>query len=435
MQLLELPVELLDLICEALYDDDDECEARITRLNACSLLRVSLVSKTLRQIVRPWIFKEVRLQYPSHRANLLLRTLHALPSYGHYIQYLYLWNRQKQWSGSLDDLGFLFSVLNNLRELYAPLFPPGILRNVLKDFRSCSTLQYLCLDGSSYGVRDLFELLSFPCMSRFYLFSFDDTACCQDEPHQSIHAPLTELDLEQSQIGQPLFGHIMSRCSRLEQLRCLVPFPCAAERIADEWAVTWVGSSVLVPRPISMNFLSLQICEFKETLTELHVLTSRQTWTGHDGSKLDLREFVRLERLSASSSCFFMATNFENDRLGFHELLPPSLVNLDVVWGPESGIFFQVPTDGTSIEDQVRLFREREDGKMNNHNWIIDLALQKTSQLDRLRSIDFHESMLLPGRPGIFDLEDWQLPAPVAQEFISAHIDLRVSYRCSISLQ
>ncbi|KAH7116114.1 hypothetical protein B0J11DRAFT_510456 [Dendryphion nanum] len=428
MVLLDLPEELLDLVCEAIHDDDDEIEARMVKNRSPNLLNFALTSRFIYKIASTWLQREVRIHHPSPRADALLQRLRETPSEGNRIRSLFIWNKEDAYTGDSSELDFLLKAAVNLHELYVPFFPSRALSSSLLDekLECAKTLELICLDGNhSYGIADLFRMLSFPRLQSFQIFRFNDTECCADLPCQLPLLPLTCLRLTSCQIGMPMFDAIISSCSKLQQLEFLLPFPEQVHEVPDSWNITWASARVFIPLTLSMLPIAVRLNRFKDTLTELHILTNRQFWQDHDGTKLDLSDFKSLKFLWASSNCFFHCSSEESARQGFYRLLPSSLCYLDMVWGQDSGIFF--PNPGVPLP-LIRIWYQREFEGDNDHTWILELARQKKTHLPRLREVEFHEDMMQPLGEGVHEMSDWK-PSTVMNEFASAGITLTVMYR------
>ena len=332
MTLSNLPVEILDLVCQHLYDDPGDGYPPC----APSLLHAALSCACLRDISRPWIFREVKFCHPSNRADRLLRTLREKPSYGKFVHHAVVWNRESDentiYTGSKDELSYMFSTMSNLRDLYAPLFPPEVVGAMLLVSNTAfrDTLEYFCINGSKLNVFQLFELLSYPQLLHVTLFAFQDIDCCPCDrlPHL-LPLRLVSLTLESCQIGFPMLEAIVGKSTNLEVLDVPLPLPCPSRRTSDRGGVM-TGPGVSISLPMSMRPLSDLLTRFTHSLTELTLRKFRQSWNGHDKSRLDLQHFNVLRSASLADGCFFPCSTVGRDRQGFTSLLPESLENLEV---------------------------------------------------------------------------------------------------------
>lgn len=327
MPLLKLPVELLDLIIECIHTESSEAHT----LSLRPLLDTTLACSALRNVAQPWIFREIRLSFPSNRAELLLRSLRENPLFGNYIQHLIIWDRSEEFEGNAEDLSSLFSHLTNLRQLYAPLFPPSALSPILlsTSYAVRDSLEFLVLDGSSLTTWDLLTLLSYPHLRHFTAFGFDDVECRNLYPEVLQSLRLASLGLASSQIGLPLMQRLLEQCSDLEHLDFIIPVPPTSSYIRRTGGIL-TAASVSCPISLSMTPVQTLLDPFQDTLVELNIRSGRQLWQGQDKIRLSLRKFGALKKLLATSSCFFTPSSLVENKKSFYELLPPSLVELEV---------------------------------------------------------------------------------------------------------
>ena len=283
MKLVELPTEVLDLICEAIFDDEDEFEARVERNHSPNLFNLALTCRQLSKIAIQWVQREVRIRHPSGHAKALLQRLAVSPSDGDRIRALFITNQHKEYVGDPSELDFLIKTAVNLHDLYVPQIPARATKKTLMDksLECAKTLENICLDASGeYSIDNLFHLLSFPRLRGLQIFRFDDHECRTDIAYPLPPLRLKNLRLTSCQIGMPLFDKIMSRCSKIQELEILLPLPGKAQKISDSWDETWASPRVLIDSTLSMVPISLRLEHFRDSLVELHLLTGRQVYKG-----------------------------------------------------------------------------------------------------------------------------------------------------------
>ena len=68
----------------------------------------------------------------------------------------------------------------------------------------------------------------------------------------------------------------------------------------------------------------------RETLVELNLIDVGTRWPDHDGSRLDLRGFTCLKKISLCATCVFIPNGSWDGRKGLGELLPKTIEEIDV---------------------------------------------------------------------------------------------------------
>jgi hypothetical protein len=198
---------------------------------------------------------------------------------------------------------------------------------------------------------------------------------------------------------------------------------------------------------MSMALINTALSRCERTLCTLHLNVDRQIWMAHSGTKLDLRSLTALSDISCPSSLFFHPSHFGVERAGFYKLLPPSLerltvlhltllllnhslTSLQLMFGPDSGIFFPSPDSGW--EEDFEIFREKDTDRLYDDTWLRELVLNKHSSFSELHHVDLIDldqkySRTLPWEPK--RRKHFFGPMDITDAFQAADISLRIEIR------
>ena len=138
-------------------------------------------------------------------------------------------------------------------------------------------------------------------------------------------ASLLYLDVGYTDIGQKEMRDLLKYPRALQRLRCSPPgFVYSAPSERSTLVPLCPGRFLWVLRPVKRSLVQLDMCTAYEP-----------RWDSHDGSRLSLRDFTLLNKLSILSLFLFTEHRFGSARSLVH-LLPASLEELHVRHPPET---------------------------------------------------------------------------------------------------
>ena len=182
-------------------------------------------------------------------------------------------------------------------------------------------------------LNDLCSFMGMSSLSRIIIHDIDSASIVSKPeytsmPHSTLHrgAMLSLLDLGRAHIPPLELCKALKLASSITKLRCAMP---GVEKVKDR---RMIGRPMRVSMasPLSPAMIVQAFSPLQSSLTNLHLNHETFTmWPSHDGTRLDMSNFICMKILEVPSTCFFEASP-KQQRNSVTPLLPPSLEKLSV---------------------------------------------------------------------------------------------------------
>ncbi|CZR65753.1 uncharacterized protein PAC_15653 [Phialocephala subalpina] len=380
------------------------------------VVHLALTCRALYAIAKRPNHLEIKLGSP--QLQLLKRTLHENPGYGHLVQTLIFRTSGHSHQGEPHlDLHAFLQHLPNLQALKANTnMTPLLLSTLLsRDLKLRNTLRNIEIYDPSPDADKIFELICLPRLRRLKLRS-PSKSLFSKPSITSISNPRTnflELDLSCCDVNSQLVSEIFKHCRSLTAFSCILPFRLSTDNGIRRWF-----SPARCIEPVLLDF---------DKLTHLNLCIHTNIGLEHDQSRLDLSGFVALKSLVARAELFVAELGGKVSRDGLHTLFPRSLENLQLSFGFGTGIFYHLYPHYPDRNNKGRQRFIDNEIDPSSYQWITELAEHKSEYFPFLREIELRETIKGAGMK--LWVEEWDLPLDVAGTFDEADVELRVLVR------
>ncbi|KAL3422711.1 hypothetical protein PVAG01_06867 [Phlyctema vagabunda] len=402
-----------------------------------TLYNLSLVSRRCNELVRPILYRHMSINIlPSfrprhHLPDLILRTLQNRPEFSLLVRSVLVHSLDYSES-TQQTIDAIIQMLKNVRYLKlwiarkeTPLSP------VILEGGLLSHLSELHTGITRINISEIFDFLTLPSARTLTVQKLSLPVTVEDlEQLRNLRSPITELSLCAGQkYGFPPFHLRLStidgllRCtSRLQKISFMIP----TSHDAYEGPSVDLSSYRLMCE-LSPVKLSQALHSIASTLTELDIKSRSETWDRHDGSKLNLKDFVALKRVSIPSRLVFpspvpLTVDDGQSRAGLYKLLPSTLENMRINFEANSAfISLKWPTQWTEQTTQgvhpgIRPWMYR---------WCMELAEMKAVSFPKLSSFVVEEESWRENHSTTL----LQLPLEMSRTFEVNHINISVLCR------
>lgn len=309
----------------------------VTSTAQIDVLNLARTCRSLHRIVRLFVVASINVNLPSPRYHLLKRTLDNDPSYGLEVRSLQIGRLERRINPYLsslimkgDDTFAFFQQLPRLKVLRAESSRPRVAWCLLSpDLTLRKSLQKLYLRDVKLTALKLIDIICLPQLHDLdigVLMSFKDDSILNLEDREN---KLQHLSLCGNEILFSTLSFITRNSPNLHTL--IYRAPLHEPAFADRGPGIYPAAGNLCPSRVLSALLPLS-----NTLTNLEIYANGQQtrWrseiSAHDGSRLDLSEFLALKSLSASAELFVAPLSSRIPREGLYKLLPRSLKRLHV---------------------------------------------------------------------------------------------------------
>lgn len=303
----ELPEDILQVIVDFLDGYPESCQVR----------KVALVCRALNKVAGPRVPEVLHLQLftDSKNFDLFQRSLNENPAYRLGVRSIEL-----QGLNSIFMMQEFLSGFPNLRRLELHL--KHITSIVLSgDLQLQNTLQIVSIGSKTCSASELSKILFLPQLRSIDLEEGESLEEFRPPPPTDLKSGLQHLNTVAYRWTYPMFEHTLRVCQNLRILECNVPIDTPIQR-----SLPFAFSQQLSPLRIFHG-----LAPISQTLTQLDLCNDCNIFwplPGHDGTRLDLSQFVSLKTLSTSAELFFAPLSLGISRDGFHRLLPRSVENI-----------------------------------------------------------------------------------------------------------
>ena len=356
-----LPNEiLLDIVQNLIDDKSDLCALALVNKNFSSLAQTFIMRDIDLAIDEPQSYgceilpsrRSTRIQQTdsygascddiSKTYDSLMRSIQSAPHLTSYVTNITLrWNL----NSSPNPLSYakrvhekadsLLENFPNLEKLSTR--SRGLIRTLhqTRDRDRLARLTEIDMANSDASLGVFIDYMTLPAILRLSVGFINPPFTIKDEVFGSFkmnnqsRAPLRFLDLGLTPIPHSIASRLLElRPEVLKLWMCLPGYM----NLPVRWPPLSLSSGDGVNMSHALSPSSIQPCisVLQSTLVELRLFSSRLSWRGYDGSRMDLSQFTALEILHAPNDCFFPASHPEQDRQGILGLLPMSLKQLHV---------------------------------------------------------------------------------------------------------
>ncbi len=270
------------------------------------------------------------------RYEKLMKIFEYQPELGNYTQVLVLgWGTNPVWlanNGANERATTLLRLTPNIRSLEIRNFshqsepftpPPHLLHHL-------HLLQHVTTSDPRTKVHDVLQMMQLPDLQhliirfmdvRARLIAQNITSAVDTAKHLNhlVLAPRTHLNFL-------AVTSLLSIASRLESLSLNLP------GLLYENAALGAQRQRILEMVDDMSPASIRQCiqPLRETLVELNLVDAGVQWPGHDGTRLNLRDFECMKRLSVRAACLLVPNRAWGARDGLFKLLPKNIEEINV---------------------------------------------------------------------------------------------------------
>jgi hypothetical protein len=303
----KLPEDILQIVIDLLDGYPEACQVR----------KIALVCRALNRVAGPRVPEILHLQPFSDpkNFNLFQRSLNENHTYRFGVRSIEL--RELDSGVSIQEFLSGFPNLRRL-ELHLKHITTIILSGNLQ---LQTTLQIVSIGNDTCSASELSKLL---CLPQLHYLEFEEGESLEDfcpPPPANHNSELRHLDASVYNWTYPMFDHTLRVCRNLRILDCKVPVDTPVQR-----SQPFAFFQRLSPLRITRSLAALA-----NTLTQLNLYNENNVFwpsLGHDGTRLDLSQFVSLKDLAASAELFFAPLSLAIPRDAFYRLLPQSIENI-----------------------------------------------------------------------------------------------------------
>ncbi|KAF8856761.1 hypothetical protein BDZ45DRAFT_675246 [Acephala macrosclerotiorum] len=413
-----------------------------TGASKIDVLNLARTCRSMYIIVRPFIAVSVDALLPSPKYQLLKRTLDNDPSYGLEVRSLHIERLKGRYSSypvrqpvmDPDETFAFLQQLPRLNVLRAEGSRPRVAWCLLSpDLTLRNSLQKLYLRDVRLTAIELIDIIALPELRHLDIgvsMSFKDDSILDIRHRPNL---LQHLSLCGNEILLSTLSFITRNSPHLQTL--IYRAPLHEPAFKDRGPGTYPAAGKLCPSLVLSALLPLS-----KTLTNLEIyangqpISRRFEMSAHDGSRLDLSQFLALKSLTASADLFVAPLSSRIPRNGCYSLLPRSLKRFHlqfqyriIVFSPPPTVY--LPSKLIKYEDEKREEYLNEVYRLYpSYTWIIELAQYKVERGSDLESVKLHERKD-EGWPRLYFDEKWEVPEDVRNVFEQAGIHLEMFLR------
>ncbi|KAF2840596.1 hypothetical protein M501DRAFT_1001582 [Patellaria atrata CBS 101060] len=172
-----------------------------------------------------------------------------------------------------------------------------------------------------FSPEDLYQFMILPELNHITVGQFRSLVSSNIAIDPIKTSPIRSLDLTNSIIPEPILGEILAHTGKLQELFCRVPGRMGSNPYSS---ISGLMNS------LSPAGVTATLTPIRHSLRHLCLLGDNYRWVNHDGSRLDLRDFLSLQKVEVASSLMFDPSIPSDHREGVCRLLPPTIKSFTV---------------------------------------------------------------------------------------------------------